>query len=123
MNSCLDVPSPAGCRENATHSRGKADVQCINDRLWWHCRMEIDWDIERFSALHNWPEELVIQIAAVRMAVDERTLKPCCRTLRSSSSAACSGAATGRAANPANRFGFFFTTSARKSFASRAIAT
>src|ERR1700758_4946789 len=37
--------------------------------------MEIDWDIEGFGALHDWPEELVIQIAAARMAVDERTLE------------------------------------------------
>ena len=35
-------------------------------------------------------------------------LKPCCRTLRSSSSTACSGAAIGRAAKAANRLSIFF---------------
>jgi hypothetical protein len=37
--------------------------------------MEIDWDIEGFGALYDWPEELVIRIAAARMAVNERTLE------------------------------------------------
>ena len=37
--------------------------------------MEIDRDIERFGALQDRPEELVVQIAAARVAIDERALE------------------------------------------------
>jgi hypothetical protein len=37
--------------------------------------MKIDRDIEGFGALQDRPEEFVIQIAAARMAIDERALE------------------------------------------------
>ena len=37
--------------------------------------MEIDRDIERFGALQDRPEELVVQIAAARVPIDERAFE------------------------------------------------
>ena len=64
MKSGVDVPAPAGRRKNPVHCRRKAAVQRIDDRLRWNRRMQIDRDVERFSALDDRPEELVIQIPA-----------------------------------------------------------
>jgi hypothetical protein len=37
--------------------------------------MEIDRDIERFGTLQDRPEELIVQIAGPRVAIDERALE------------------------------------------------
>ena len=76
--------------------------------------MEIDWYSERLGALQDWPEELVVKIAALNMTVDHSPFEAkIVDTVRSNSAVAASGAAVGNAANPAKRLGFFCTASAR----------
>ena len=76
--------------------------------------MEIDRDFERFGALQDRPKELVVQIAAACVAIDECALEALL---------ADPAIQIGKEAKAAKRLGLFFTTSARKSFDSRAIAT
>src|SRR5215472_4608578 len=75
MNRGFDVPAPTGCREDPTHRRGKAAIQRVNDRLRRYRRMQIDRDIQRFGALQDRPEELIVQIAATRVPIDERAFE------------------------------------------------
>src|ERR1700756_4224450 len=37
--------------------------------------MKIDRDVERFCTFEDWPEEFIVQIAALNMAVDHGSLK------------------------------------------------
>ena len=54
----------------------KSVVRGVDDRLRRLGGMNIDGDMERFGALQNRPEELVVQIAAAVVAVDQAPLKP-----------------------------------------------
>ena len=67
-------PHPAAANIAVTGGENPPNER-LDDRLRRHRRVQIDRDIERFGALQDRPEELVVQIAAARVAVDERALE------------------------------------------------
>ncbi len=115
-------PQPDAANMSVTAGE-KPPIRGLDHRLRRPRRMEIDRGIELLGALQDRPEELVVEIAAAVVAVndgaDEFLLA---NHACSSSCAALSGAAVGTTARPAKRSGCRFTTSARKSLASRASA-
>ena len=100
----LDVPAPAGRGEHVGHRRRKTAIGDVDDALRRRRRMQIDRRIELLGAFQDRPEELVVEIAAAVMAVDDRADEFLRRILSSSSAAALSGAAVGSTASPAKRW-------------------
>jgi hypothetical protein len=67
--------------------------------------MDVEWNLERFCPLQNRPKKFIIQVAASCVTVDISSFETMFINHVLSSSAAMSGAAVGRVANPAKRFG------------------
>src|SRR5262245_32698791 len=61
---------------------GIAAIQRVGDRLRRHRRMQIDWDVERFGALQDRPEEFVVQIAAVGVPIARYRRRPSSNILK-----------------------------------------
>src|SRR5436190_6342817 len=76
MDRGFDVPAPACARKRRSYGRRKPTERSLDDCLRRHGWVQIDWDAERFGTLQNRREELVIQIAAARVAIDQRALEP-----------------------------------------------
>jgi hypothetical protein len=85
--------------------------------------MKVERNAQTLEAFEDRPEELVVEVPALAVTVDERPDNTGQPDRRSSSSAAAAGSAVGRVAKPANRAGLRRIASARKSLVSRAIAT
>src|SRR5947209_19039952 len=75
MNRRLDVPAPGSPRQLGRHFRRKARVVGLHYRPRRQCRMEVERDLERLGTLQDRPEELVIQVAAPRVAIDHCPLE------------------------------------------------
>src|SRR5215469_5611026 len=71
----LDVPSPTGTREHVSYDWRETTIRCLNHRLRGFCGVEIDRDSQRCSALEDWPEKFVIEIASTVMTVDDRSFE------------------------------------------------
>src|SRR6516165_6383251 len=63
---------PRGC-ENFRHHRLESAIARIFHRLWWALWMQIDGNVEPFGHLENGPEELIVQVAAADMSMDQGT--------------------------------------------------
>ena len=63
-------PQP-GLREHVDHKRREARVIGVDHRLRRPRRMDVDRRVERLGGFQNGPEELVVEIAAAIVAVDD----------------------------------------------------
>src|SRR5262249_35788290 len=75
VDAGFDVPAPACARKHRGYGWRKPTERSLDDCLRRHGWMQIDRDAERFGALQNRREELVIQIATARVAVDQSTFE------------------------------------------------